>query len=105
MVASIVSPRPCVPQRLRLPAQRLLHAATDKSSFSSLFKAELIRNPNLPNHDGPWRGIDDVEIAVAEYIDWYNHRRLHGELGMIPPAEYEARFTTHPVPTAVLVAG
>ena len=52
-------------------------------AFNSLFKAELIRNK------GPWRGIDDVEIAVAEYIDWYNHRRLHGELGLVPPVEYE----------------
>ena len=41
-------------------------------TFNSLFKAELIRNK------GPWRGIDDLEIAVAEYIDWFNHRRLHG---------------------------
>jgi putative transposase len=40
-------------------------------AFNSLFKAELIRNR------GPWRSIDDVEIAVAEYIDWYNHRRVH----------------------------
>jgi putative transposase len=53
-------------------------------AFHSLFKAELIRNK------GPWRGIDDLELAVAEYIDWYNHRRLHGEIGLIPPVEYEA---------------
>ena len=52
-------------------------------AFNSLFKAELVRNK------GPWRGIDDLGLAVAEYIDWYNHRRLHGELGLIPPAEYE----------------
>ena len=52
-------------------------------AFNSLYKAELIR------HQGPWRGIDDVEIATAEYIDWYNHRRLHGQLGLIPPTEYE----------------
>ena len=32
----------------------------------------------------------DVEIAVAEYVDWFNHRRLHGEIGQVPPAEYEA---------------
>jgi putative transposase len=59
-------------------------------AFNSLFKAELVRNK------GPWRGIDDLEIAVAEYIDWYNHRRLHGELGLVPPAEYEALHHAHP---------
>ena len=52
-------------------------------AFNSLFKAELVRNR------GPWRSIDDLEIAIAEYIDWYNHRRLHGEIGLIPPVEYE----------------
>ncbi|WP_406724296.1 IS3 family transposase [Streptomyces sp. GD-15H] len=59
-------------------------------AFNSLFKAELIRNK------GPWTGIDDVEIAVAEYIDWFNRRRLHGELGHLPPAEYEALHTASP---------
>jgi putative transposase len=58
-------------------------------AFNSLFKAELVRNK------GPWRSIDDLEIAVAEYIDWYNHRRLHGELGLVPPVEYEALHHAH----------
>lgn len=52
-------------------------------AFNSLFKAELVRNR------GPWKNIDDLEIAVAEYIDWFNHRRLHGEIGLLPPVEYE----------------
>ena len=52
-------------------------------SFNGLYKTELIR------HRGPWRGLDDVEYATLDYIDWFNHRRLHGELGMIPPAEFE----------------
>ncbi|WP_438361846.1 IS3 family transposase [Micromonospora sicca] len=61
-------------------------------AFNSLFKAELVRNK------GPWRGLDDLEIATVEYIDWYNNRRLHGELEHVPPAEYEALHTmTHPV--------
>jgi putative transposase len=38
-----------------------------------------------------------ITIAVAEYVDWYNHRRLHGELGHVPPAEHEAAYwaTSH----------
>lgn len=54
-------------------------------AFNSLFKAELIRNR------GPWKNIDDLEIAVAEYIDWFNFRRLHGEIGLVPPVEYETQ--------------
>ncbi len=53
-------------------------------SFNGLYKTELIR------HCGPWCGLDDVEYATLEYVDWFNHRRLHGELGMRPPAEFEA---------------
>ena len=59
-------------------------------AFNSLFKAELVRNR------GPWNNIDDLEIAVAEYIDWFNFRRLHGEIGLIPPIEHE---TTHRINT------
>ncbi|MCQ9163970.1 IS3 family transposase [Arthrobacter sp. STN4] len=55
-------------------------------ALNSLFKAELVRNK------GPWTGINDLEIAVAEYFDWYNHRRLHGEIGYIPPVEAEVNY-------------
>ena len=58
-------------------------------ALNSLFKAECIRNPVM-RPKGGWASIRDVEIAVAEYIDWYNHRRLHGEIGMTPPVEAEA---------------
>ena len=61
-------------------------------SFNGLYKAELIR------HAGPWRGLDDVEYATLEYVDWFNHRRLHGELGMRPPAECEAAYNQQPAP-------
>lgn len=40
----------------------------------------------------PWRSIDDVEIAVAEWIEWYNTTRLHGSLGDISPTQYEANY-------------
>lgn len=58
-------------------------------AFNSLFKAECIRNPVM-RPKGGWASIRDVEIAVAEYIDWFNHRRLHGEIGLVPPVEFEA---------------
>jgi putative transposase len=61
-------------------------------AFNALFKTELIRN------HGPWKSINHVEIAVAEYIDWFNHRRLHGEIGLVPPVEYEAQHYTETLP-------
>ena len=56
-----------------------------------LYKTELLRNR------GPWRGLDDLELATLEWVDWYNHRRLHGELGHVPPAEHETSYyAQHP---------
>jgi len=60
-------------------------------ALNSLFKAECIRNPAM-RPIGGWKSVADVEIAVAEYVDWFNHRRLHGELGLVPPAEYETNY-------------
>jgi putative transposase len=60
-------------------------------AFNALFKAECIRNPAMRPRGG-WKSIGDVEIAVAEYIDWFNQRRLHGEIGLVPPAEFEATY-------------
>lgn len=55
-------------------------------SFNGLYKAECIHK------DGPWRGLDDVEFATLEYVDWFNERRLHTALCDIPPAEFEATY-------------
>jgi putative transposase len=41
---------------------------------------------------GPWRTIEQLEFALFEYLDWWNRRRLHGEIGMIPPVEKEAAY-------------
>lgn len=60
-------------------------------ALNSLFKAECIRNPVM-RPQGGWKSVVDVEIAVAEYVDWYNHRRLHGELGLVPPADFETTY-------------
>ena len=64
-------------------------------AFNSLFKAELVRNK------GPWGSIEDLEIAAAEYLDWYNHRRLHGEIGTVPPVEFEHHHHHNPAPATV----
>ena len=60
------------------------------------------KTEGIRNH-GPWRGLDDVEYATLEYVDWFNRRRLHGEIGMIPPAEFEALHDDQETP-AVLTA-
>ncbi len=39
--------------------------------------------------------IDDVEIASLEYVDWFNHRRLHSACNMTPPAEFEQHYYAH----------
>jgi len=53
-------------------------------ALNSLYKAELIRNK------GPWKGIDDVEIATAEWVLWFNTYRPHGALGGATPAAFRA---------------
>ena len=66
-------------------------------ALNSLFKAECIRNPVM-RPKGGWKSVGDVEIAVAEYVDWFNHRRLHGEIGLIPPAEFETNHWSQITP-------
>ena len=51
-----------------------------------LFKTEVI------HRRGPWRGIEAVEFATLEWVDWFNHRRLLEPIGNIPPAEAENRY-------------
>jgi putative transposase len=48
-----------------------------------LYKTEVI------NHQGPWRGVSDVEIATLEWVHWFNNQRLFETIGYIPPAELE----------------
>ena len=60
-------------------------------ALNSLYKAELIRNrPRLDEH-GPWEGIDDVELATAQWVHWYNTVRPHCAIGMRTPAEHVDR--------------
>ncbi len=64
-------------------------------SVIGLFKTEVIRRR------GPWRGIEGVEFATLEWVDWFNNRRLLGPIGNVPPAEAEARYYAQPRETAL----
>jgi putative transposase len=70
-------------------------------SIIGLFETECIATTVF--RDGPCKTIADIEYATAGWVDWYNHRRLHGTLGMITPTEYEqnhyAALNREPQPT------
>lgn len=62
-------------------------------SINALYKTELHRNPAaLRTNGGPWRGLDDLELATCRWVAWFNEERLHGELGDLTPAEVEAAY-------------
>jgi putative transposase len=51
-------------------------------SFVDTFKTELVA-------DRVWRSRSQLELAVVEYVSWFNHERLHESLGDLPPVEFE----------------
>jgi putative transposase len=55
-------------------------------SVNGLYKAELI------NRHGLWRSVDEVELATARWVHFWNTRRLHSACGDIPPVEFEAAY-------------
>jgi len=55
-------------------------------SINALFKTEVIRLK------GPWKGVEEVEFATLEWVDWFNNRRLLEPIGYVPPAELEMNF-------------
>ncbi|VAW08559.1 Mobile element protein [hydrothermal vent metagenome] len=57
-------------------------------STNSLYKAELIYGPD----QGPWKTIEDVELATLGWVHWFNTHRLHSYLDDVPPAEFEDAY-------------
>jgi len=55
-------------------------------TINGLFKTEVIRSR------GPWKGLEDVEYATLEWVDWFNNRRLLEPIGNVPPAEFEMNY-------------
>ena len=58
-------------------------------TVNGYYKAELIYGPA---RSGPWKTVEDVELATLGWVHWHNTTRLHGYLGDLPPAEFEAAF-------------
>ena len=54
-------------------------------TINGLYKAEVVRRRS-------WRNRQELELATLRWVDWYNHRRLLGSIGYIPPAEAEANY-------------
>lgn len=58
-------------------------------SVIGLYKTECVR------HDGPFRTVDDLELATLSWVHWFNTVRLHSSIGYVPPAEFEAAYYLH----------
>ena len=60
-------------------------------TVNGLYKTELHCNPAaLAANGGPWRGLDDLEVATCAWVSWFNDERLHSELSDRTPAEVES---------------
>ena len=57
--------------------------------MNGYYKTELVRGPV---RTGPWRTVEDLELATLGWVHWHNTQRLHGYLGDIPPTEFEQTF-------------
>jgi len=55
---------------------------------NGLYKTECVYGPDT---DG-WDDVDELELATLWWVHWFNHDRLHGHCGHVPPAEFEAAF-------------
>ena len=63
-------------------------------TINGLYKTELIRRRS------PWRNVDAVETATADWVNWYNHRRLNQYCGDMPPAVLEQVHYAQQQPSA-----
>ena len=52
-------------------------------TVNGYYKAELVRGPT---RRGPWKTVEDLELATLGWVHWLNTARLHGYLGEVSPA-------------------
>lgn len=68
-------------------------------TVNGYYKSELIYGPA---RTGPWKTVEDVELATLGWVHWHNTSRLHGYPGDIPPTEFRSHLlryeTDRPTP-------
>lgn len=62
-------------------------------TVNGYYKAELVHGPA---RSGPWKTVEDLELATLGWVHWHNTQRLHGYLGDLPPVELENAFYAVP---------
>jgi putative transposase len=64
-------------------------------SVNGLYKTELVWRR------GPWRTAEQLELATLLYVEWFNQRRIHAEIGDLTPAEFEAAHYRQQHPSTI----
>ena len=55
-------------------------------SVIGLYKNECVK------HDGPFRTVEDLELATLSWVHWFNSGRLHSSIGYVTPLEFEDEY-------------
>lgn len=58
----------------------------------------LSQTSELIHHEGPWRDVDQVEVATASWVQWFNTERTHSSIDDLTPVEAEQLDYAHTEP-------
>lgn len=75
-----------------VPSIRIVRDSFDNGlaeNVNRYYMPELVRGPE---HPGPWRRIEELELTTLGWVNWHNNERPHSFSGAVPPAESEAAF-------------
>ncbi len=82
-------------ERLEVAGIKPSTGAVGSSHDNALAKSVIGLYTELVKARRPWRGFDDLEIATAEWVDWYNHRRPFEYCDDLTPVEAETAHYAH----------
>jgi putative transposase len=64
-----------------------------------LYKTECVKI------DGPFRTVDELELATLSWVHWFNEDRLHSSIGYLTPVEKENTYYREKTPQYQPVLG